>query len=232
MRSLDTPRGKLLFPLSIFCLIMGGWLAFTHYRESSALLPAGEGREGACALWFVGSSSIKRWDSLERDMAPWFAHNRGINDATYEQILPRFANTPPDGPRPDAIILYAGENDIARGRSVRQIVHDLAQFLQLRNELLANVPVLVLSAKPSPGRWHLFPEQRLFNAATVRLLPHMTDAHYVDITTPLLKDGKLGDNYRADQVHMNEAGYRIWADVVRASLKDILPARTIQACAG
>ncbi len=232
MQRLDTPWGKRLLALSIFSLILGGWFAYTRHREASALLPAGDGREGACALWFVGSSSIKRWDSLEHDMAPWIAHNRGINDATFEEILPRFGNIAPDTPRPEAIILYAGENDIARGRPVRQIVHDLAQFLETRSTLLGDVPVLVLSAKPSPGRWHLFPQQKLLNAAMVRLLPHMSDAHYVDITSALLKDGKLGDNYRADHVHMNEAGYRIWSEIVSAKLPEFLPEKTVRRCAG
>lgn len=230
MQRLESAWGKRLMALSIFCLILGGWFAFTQYRESRALLPAGQGREGACALWFVGSSSIRRWDSLERDMAPWIAHNRGINDATFDEILPRFANVDPTTPRPDAIILYAGENDLARGHPVRQIVHQLAQFLEMRSELLGDVPVLVLSAKPSPGRWHLFPDQKLLNAAAIRLLPHMPDTHYIDITTPLLKDGKLGDNYQADRVHMNEAGYRIWADVVRDELTRSLPAKTVKRC--
>jgi len=31
---------------------------------------------------------------------------------------------------------------------------------------------------------------------------------------------------------MNPAGYRIWADVVRARLKEVLPAQTVKACTG
>ncbi|WP_363737919.1 hypothetical protein [Sphingobium sp. LMA1-1-1.1] len=46
----------------------------------------------------------------------------------------------------------------------------------------------------------------------------------------LLKDGKLGDNYQADGVHMNPAGYRIWANVVRQRLNDVLPPATIDRC--
>ena len=45
-----------------------------------------------------------------------------------------------------------------------------------------------------------------------------------------LKDGKLCDNYQADGVHMNPAGYRIWANVVRQRLNDVLPPVTIGRC--
>lgn len=230
MQRLESTWGKRLLALSIFCLVVGGWFIHVRQRQATETLPAGQGAEGACALWFVGSSSIHRWNSLQRDMAPWNAHNRGINSATFEQILPRFAHIDRSMPRPAAIILYAGENDIASGRPVRTIVHELATFLDLRSQLLGDVPVLVLSSKPSPGRWHFFGDQKLLNAAVTRLLPQMANAHYGDITTPLLKGGTLGDNYGADGVHMNAAGYHILATVVRKRLGEILPEQTIGRC--
>ena len=231
MPKIDTPLGKNLLAVAIFCLILGSWFAYGRYRDAHQQLPEGLGHEGACALWFVGSSSIQRWSSLQSDMAPWVAHNRGINGATFNEILPRFANIKPGTPRPTAIILYAGENDLAAGRSLRAIIHDLASFLDMRSRLLGDVPVVVLSMKPSPGRWPLFPQQEILNDATTRLIPRMRNVHYADITTPLLKDGKMGDNYQPDNIHMNGSGYRIWAQVVRQRLGEILPAKTVQACA-
>lgn len=224
-----SPVGKMLLAVTIFCLITGGWMGYRRYQESIATLPSVRQQHGACTLWFVGSSSMHRWTSLGRDMAPWATHNRGIDDATYAQILPRFANAGDEVP-PTAIILYAGENDIANGAPVRSVVHDLAAFLVLRDQMMPDVPVLVLSMKPSPGRWLIFPNQQLFNGAAQRLLPRMRMAYYTDVTTPLLKDGKLGDNYRADGVHMNPAGYRIWADIVRQRLAQILPEAARRRC--
>ena len=224
-----SPVAKGALAVAIFCLIIGGWMGYQRYRNATASLPGAVENERACTLWFVGSSSIHRWTGLQRDMAPWVAHNRGIDDATYAEILPRFANAADDG-RPVAIILYAGENDIARAVPVRAVVRQLAEFLDLRSRMLGDVPVLVVSMKPSPGRARNRQAQALFNAAAQRLIPHIREAHYVDITTPMLKDGRTGDNYRADGVHMSPAGYRIWAEVVRRRLRDILPAQTLKRC--
>ncbi|KKW93566.1 GDSL-type esterase/lipase family protein [Sphingobium chungbukense] len=224
-----SPVAKMGMAILIFCLIVGGWLALQHHREATATLPDDEQRQGDCSLWFVGSSSMHRWTSLNRDMAPWIAHNRGINDATYASILPRFANSAEDG-QPVAIILYAGENDIANGVAVRTVVRDLARFLELRDRTMRDVPVLILSMKPSPTRRANFQDQQLFNAAAQRLIPHARLAYYADITTPLLKDGRTGDNYQPDGVHMNPAGYRIWAKVVRQRLKETLPPETLRRC--
>jgi lysophospholipase L1-like esterase len=231
MSGLDSsPLAKLALGLAVFGLIVGGWMLATRYREATVTLPDDGDRQGGCTLWFVGSSSVHRWTSLNRDMAPWIAHNRGINSATYADILPRFAHIDPAQGRPRAIILYAGENDIATGVPVRTVIRQLAAFLDLRRQKFGDLPVLILSMKPSPGRAANLPDQRLFNAAAQRLIPHMPASFYADITTPLIKNGQLGDNYQPDGVHMNAQGYRIWADVVRRRLTQILPADTLRAC--
>ena len=225
----QSPAGKAVLAVAIFSLIVGGWFGYQHYQTAQAELPGAPTRAEQCALWFVGSSSIHRWTSLDKDMAPWKAYRRGVDDAGYSEILPRFANAA-DDPRPAAIILYVGENDIARGMPVRVVVRDLAKFLELRTRMMEDVPVLVLSMKPSPGRWKHFRAQQLFNGAAKRLIPHMPRAYYADITSPLLIDGRTGENYRRDGVHMNAAGYRIWADVVRRRLREILPPAVVKRC--
>lgn len=220
---------KAVMAVAVFGLVFGGWAAFQHYRDASAGLPDAPPRAERCALWFIGSSSIHRWTSLERDMAPWVTYNRGIDDTGFGEIVPRFANVRGEA-RPAAIILYAGENDIARDVPVRTVVRNLAAFLELRRQIMGDVPVLVLSMKPSPGRWTHFPAQQLYNAAAQRLLPRMRQAYYVDITSPLLTNGRTGDNYRPDGVHMNPAGYHIWARVVRQRLREALPAGVVKRC--
>ena len=124
-----------------------------------------------------------------------------------------------------------GENDIADGAPVRNVIRKLAALLDLRTRLLGDVPVLLLSMKPSPGRAAFLPEQRLYNLAALRLIPHAPRVHYADITAPLLVNGQMGDNYQPDGVHMNPQGYRIWAKVVRARLKEILPSEAVSRCA-
>lgn len=232
MPGLNTsPVAKLLVPLLVVGVILGGWTWINRYRESHVALPDDESRHNGCMLWFVGSSSIHRWTSLAQDMAPWETHNRGINSATLPDILSRFANIEAKEGRPRAMILYVGENDIANGAPVRTVIHQLAALLDMRARLLGDVPVLLLSMKPSPGRAASLPDQRLYNLAAQRLTPHAANVHYVDITTPLLAGGRLGDNYQADGVHMNPRGYRIWADVVHRRLDQILPTSVVRQCA-
>ncbi len=227
-KRLSARGANIITSMLTFVMIFGGWLAFQAYRENQRPLPDNRTEQGICNLWFIGSSSIAHWSDLRRDMAPWNAHNRGIVDALYPEILKRFVHTQ-DTP-PVAIILYAGENDIVVGRPVQTIMRDLASFLTQSRDRFGDLPVLVLSMKPSPARWRHFPKQQQFNDAARTLLKSYPSAHYIDITTPLLKDGRTQDNYVADGIHMNAAGYGIWSGVIRPRLKQILPAET-QRCA-
>ena len=86
MSKFDTPLAKIVVPLLVFIAILGGWQGIQYYRQATASLPDAPPSNGACMLWFVGSSSIHRWTSLDRDMAPWAVHNRGINGATLDDI--------------------------------------------------------------------------------------------------------------------------------------------------
>ncbi len=194
-------------------------------------LPDAQAGSERCMLWFVGSSSVHRWSTLERDMTPWSAHNRGIEGATLSEIVPLFGKVAPSEGKPVAIILYAGENDIAAGQDYRSVVRNLARFTIVKDQRYRGVPLLVLSMKPSPGRAGNFSQQQLYNRAAERLVPQLPDARYVDITTPLLKDGMPRSHYQADGIHMTPSGYAIWADVVRANLKQILPKSAVDACA-
>src|SRR5262245_58821598 len=66
----------------------------------------------ANAIVFTGSSSIRYWATLARDMSPLPVLNRGfggsqLHDVTYyaERAVLRY--------QPKTIVLYAGENDMA-----------------------------------------------------------------------------------------------------------------------
>ena len=223
---------KLLTVIVTCGLIFGGWWLFRYYQAqqlASTPLPGNEGRQGHCVLWFIGSSSIHKWQTLDQDMAPWIAHNRGIDGATFAELAPRFAHET-EKRAPEAIILYAGENDIAAGGTARKAVADLAAFLDEKKRQFGNVPIFVLTMKPSPARWGFFAEQARYNEAAAQIAKQRRDMTLIDTTTPLLVNGRPGDYYVGDGVHLNPEGYKRWAGAVRQALRVALPSKVTQSC--
>src|SRR6516165_8948100 len=64
------------------------------------------------AVLFVGSSSIRYWRTLERDMAPLPVLNRGFGGSHLDHVL-HYAQRTVLPYRPRAVVLYAGENDLS-----------------------------------------------------------------------------------------------------------------------
>lgn len=221
---------KWLIAVITFAVVMIGAKYLGLLSSDMSRLPDDRPASGRCMLWFVGSSSIHRWSTLDTDMRPWAAHNRGIEGATLDEIVPLFAKVSSSEGRPVAIILYAGENDIAFGQDHRAVLRNLARFAVAKERLYRGVPLFVLSMKPSPGRVANFSEQQRYNAAARLLAPRLPDTIYVDITTPLLKDGMPRTHYQADGIHMTPTGYAIWAKVVRGALDRSLPPSVLRDC--
>lgn len=217
--------GKLFAVLVVSIAFVVAWPMFTRVQEATvAKLPLpGSGTDDRCAIWFIGSSTIYRWDGLASDMAPWKTVNRGVDGATFPQLIERFANDPAKVP-PRAIVLYAGENDIATGTPVAQVMSERSHFLAQTTRMFPEVPVILVSLKPSPARWNNRPEQLAYNADTRHLTEDSRDLSYVEIGPLLMNGDRPGDHYVADGIHLKPEAYRLWVPALKMALEQRLGA--------
>ncbi len=166
------------------------------------------------AVLFVGSSSIRMWESLARDFPGAQVINRGfggseIRDSTWYAdriVLPY---------KPETVVLYAGDNDIASGRTPRQLHDDFVAFADLLHRRLPATRLIYISTKPSPSRAHLLDAQRQANAL-IKAESARRGFVYIDVFTPMLDAGgkPREDLFLADRLHMNPAGYAIWRELL------------------
>lgn len=171
-----------------------------------------------CPILFVGSSSIRLWTSLARDMAPLPIVNRGFGGSTIADVNLYFDRlvTPY---RPRAIVLYAGENDIDAGQSPAAVADQFRRFLDAKRARLGDVPVFYISAKPSKLRFAQRARQSELNAAVRALARTSRDLVYVDVASAMLNRGRPLDLFVDDGLHMAPAGYAIWRDRVGQALR-------------
>jgi len=164
---------------------------------------------------FVGSSSIRMWESLAQDFPGQKVFNRGfggseVRDSTWyaDRIVVPYA--------PCKVFLYAGDNDLNSGRTPEQVRDDVVAFVQRVHQDLPDTTVDYIAIKPSPSRAHLLPQITAANAMVRGALESMPHTGYTDIHTPMLAaDGKPDPAlFREDMLHMTAAGYRIWTRVL------------------
>jgi lysophospholipase L1-like esterase len=169
---------------------------------------------------FVGSSSIRMWQSLATDFPGLPVLNRGFGGSRMDDVL-RYADRVVFKYKPRAIVLYEGDNDLQDGRTPARIAGDVAEFLSRVRRTLPLTRVVCLSVKPSPSRWNLIGQMRQTNALLQAVVAQDTMATYVDVFTPMLgADGRpRPELFQSDSLHMTPAGYAIWKDAVGPALR-------------
>lgn len=171
------------------------------------------------ALLFVGSSSIRMWD-LKASFSNQKTINHGFGGSELEDSI-HFADRIIIPHAPAMVFLYAGDNDINKGKTAERVVEDYRKFVKKIHASLPATRIVFLPIKPSLKRWELWPEMNKANQAILALSKANPLLEYLDTATPMLgKDGKpMPDLFAKDGLHLNEKGYRIWNKVVTARLK-------------
>jgi lysophospholipase L1-like esterase len=163
---------------------------------------------------FVGSSSIRLWETLAADFPGVPVINRGfggseLRDSTFyaDRIVIPYA--------PRQIVLYAGENDLQMGRTPQQVAADFRTFVERVRRDLPKVRIAYISSKPSPLRAGLLEAQRQANAL-IRAEAERLHVDYIDVFASMLDTNgqPRGELFVEDRLHMNRAGYELWRQKV------------------
>lgn len=184
-------------------------------------------RPASDGVLFVGSSTIRLWPDLSQDFrqAP-VVLNRGFGGSTMRdcnalvrELVIQY--------KPRHVMVYAGDNDLAEGRTPDGVLRSFANFVRSVRAELPNTRISYISIKPSPLRLALLSKVRETNALLAGYVQTVPNARYIDIFNPMLTADGLPrpELFLADRLHLNEAGYRLWQSVIAADLS-VAPAMT------
>ena len=187
----------------------------TNYQKENKRL-----KDLSCDVLFLGSSSINLWDTIYEDFAPLKLIRRSYGGATLRDMIYNY-NTIAKGYTPKSILLYV-ENDLGNHKEGVNAVKcfDLFRiFIDKLKKDYPNTPLIVVSLKPSQHKADQLKDQLLVNA----LLEENATAQgytYVDITKVMYDEaGNLRtDIFKADNLHMNAAGYKLWTAILKPLL--------------
>ena len=176
------------------------------------------------AVLFVGSSSIKLWPTREC-FGEFAVLNRGfggsqISEVNYftERIVLRY--------EPRVIVFYAGDNDVAAGKTAQRVFDDYKKFVKLVHAGLPGTPIIYVGIKPSGSRWSLWPVMNEANMMIKDFSGKDDRLFYFDSATPLLDSaGKPNPAFfLKDQLHLNDKGYEVWTRLIRPIINKALEA--------
>jgi lysophospholipase L1-like esterase len=168
---------------------------------------------------FIGSSSIVMWNT-SASFPDYVTTNRGFGGSEVADSL-RYADRILIPYEPKLVFLYAGDNDISRGKTPQQVFTDYKAFAALVHEALPKTEIQFVAIKPSLARWHLVKPMREANALIREFSKRYTYLGYVDVDAPMLgEDGKpRKELFVDDGLHMSQEGYAIWNKLMEPILK-------------
>jgi lysophospholipase L1-like esterase len=174
---------------------------------------------------FLGSSTFTLWSSLENDFDKFNAVNLGFGGSTlaactwfFDRLVPRH--------KPDALFIYAGDNDLGDGRSPEEVVLFYYQLIANIRKTLGNIPICYLSIKISPQRAHLKGSIEYTNACIqdyVNKNAKKESLHFIDIYHDMfVEDGNINTElFEEDGLHLSSKGYSIFIDKINKQFEEI-----------
>jgi lysophospholipase L1-like esterase len=172
----------------------------------------------AQAVLFVGSSSIRMWD-LPKFFPDDEVINRGFGGSQMADVV-SFAERIVIKYHPRLVVVYSGDNDIAAGKSAEDVHTDFCDLVEKIHEALPDTRIICISVKPSTARWRFREVMQDTNRLIAETCAHDERLKFIDVWPEMLgEDGQpRRELFLDDGLHMNHAGYVIWADLVRSHL--------------
>lgn len=181
------------------------------------------------AILFCGSSSIRLWNTIAVDMAPWPVIKRGYGGAKLPDMIhfaprligPRLGSRNPN--RCKAIVLFVA-NDISGNQKTDAPATEVGlRFARLHRWIRQNdltIPVFWIEVTPTNSRWKVWPEIQASTRHIRNVLD--TDPHGYFIPTAgayLDSEGiPKKDLFVEDQLHLNKDGYQLWSSLIKTQL--------------
>lgn len=170
---------------------------------------------------FVGSSSIRLWDDLEKQFdGVGGVVRRGFGGSLMADAA-RHVDHLVIPYRPRVVVVYAGENDLSAGRSPTQVLASFRDFAAQVHRALPTARIAYVSIKPSPRRAHLIPLFVETNALFAQYASETEGVEYIDVFSRMLtpEGTPRPELFRSDALHLSGAGYALWAAVISDGLR-------------
>ncbi len=182
------------------------------------------------AILFIGSSSIRLWNTLHEDFPQYDVIQRGFGGSSFadanlytEQIVLPY--------HPAAVVVFEGSNDVNGGKSGQEVFEDYKQFVHLlrTGSEPFQGPIFFIGITPTESRWQHWPQMHIANDLIQKYAQQHENLYYIDAPAPFLASAPTPggppspDFFQQDLLHMNAKGYELWVQTITPVLESVCP---------
>ena len=178
------------------------------------------------AVLFAGSSSIKLWSTLEKDMTPYPVIQRGYGGAKLSDFAV-YAGRIFD-PHPCKAIVIFIANDISGSsgdKSPKEVSVLFRNVLRTIRKTHPVTPVFWIAITPTMSRWNVWPQIKKANYLIEEICNNQRNTYFIRTDYAFLNEkGQPAEElFRSDKLHLNEKGYAIWTEIIKNELGKFAP---------
>ncbi|MEP5763243.1 MAG: GDSL-type esterase/lipase family protein [Halieaceae bacterium] len=234
MKKLLIALGLLMLPLAYAGFTL--WLEMSRIADDNPLvwepiIAAWEAEQQTApppqdAVLFVGSSSIRMWDTLAADMAPLPVIQRGFGGARMGDVR-HYADRIVLPYQARAVVFFVGSNDINVAASPAEAMAAVpiiaTGFQSLVNRILRERPsttIFWIDITATPSAWDNMRAIDEANREVLKICNSRSRVHCVHTRDAFINgEGKPDDSlFILDGLHLNEAGYALWTSMIKPRL--------------
>ena len=170
-------------------------------------------------LVLAGSSTFRLWADAGSHFPEFSVVNAGIGGSCFSDLW-EYRQQLLIETKPDILALYEGDNDLAAGQSIEEIVQNAEALIAwYRERTDAGMPIVLVAPKPSPSRIALASKYHALNDR-LKAVCSVNNVGFVD-TWPALCTPEGVPNpayFKADQLHLNDLGNAALAKAMKAEI--------------
>ena len=178
-------------------------------------------------ILFVGSSSIRRWDNITQQMAPYQVVKRGYGGAHFYDLIHFTERLVSPHQKASALICFVAndisgkDSDLSPGEVFRLFKYFTGQVHRLHPGL----PIYFIEITPTPSRWKFWDQISKVNAKVQQYAASHSMINFISTQKKFLgPNGRpLSYLYVSDSLHLSDKAYHLWSEIIKDKLIKVQP---------
>lgn len=177
------------------------------------------------AILFAGSSSIRLWTTMEKDMVPYHVIQRGYGGAKLSDFIV-YAGRIFDSHQCKGIVLFIA-NDITGSemdKTPKEVAELFRKVLKIIRKVHPSTPVFWIEVSPTSSRWNVWPEIQKANTLIKDICDNQRNTYFIKTDFAFLNENGVPKDelFREDKLHLTEKGYAVWKEIIIKELDTVL----------
>ena len=177
------------------------------------------------AVLFIGSSSIRRWNTMAADLTPYQTIRRGYGGAKYSDMAV-FAKRIVQPHQYRAIVMFVGNGIVGSKDDLRvdEIECLTRHIIEQSQQHQASAPFFIIEITPCEKRFDVWPTIRKANAILRKVALTTPNTYFIPTASNFLNaEGQpRSELFVDDKLHLNADGYTLWSRLIKRRLADVL----------